>query len=174
MTIEGWGGLTVPARYWIAAVAALAFTVALIASTFAGEMPDKDKWHVGETNTTIAVFCSDVETTKKLLSLRVQAAIMHAPYDVFVAAAASLGCHQYPGPVTFHGAAEGTEPIVEPRVGVTFIICKFSNPGGEAYTYVADYAISDKPYEATPVIPQIWHMPGGRILLPATEITIRH
>lgn len=148
--------------------AAVAAVLCLFAFPALAEMPDKDKWHVNEPGrVNNAVLCVSKEAATTVLPLRIAAQENGMSYPAFVSMAAKMGCFMVSGNVVFGGIVADIPPVTSVKLEKTFVIVRFTNPGGEAFTWLPADAVSDLPYEKPAVIPQMYRGVGGIVLRPA-------
>lgn len=125
-------------------VLAAALAVAFCAPALAEDVPDADKWHVGETASTSGVFCPDVESASRALAFFIVAESAGVPFPAFLQVVAKFGC-QYARnlTVTFEGVADA-KTQVSPD-GTENAIVEFSSGGVSAFSGLSLSLVSDQP-----------------------------
>lgn len=134
------------------ALSAFVLLSSLFAVAYVAEIPDEQKWHVGETATLrhSEVYCMTEEQGRKYVKLL--ASVLPAKVVTFRELAIIQqtlvqyleGCVMVPPnfQVKFEGVVEG-EKFTTAR-GDVLLVGKWSNPGGEAYAVITEDYVSDK------------------------------
>lgn len=146
-------------RMIVRLAAAIAFAFTVPAAAAEADIPDADKWHVGETAGTSGVFCISAEAAAAGLALRIGMEEADAPFDAFVGAVMKLGCRYIDSvTATFRGPVEGIAPAASEKLGLTWRVVRFAGGGGEAWTWLPTDLISDRPLLPAP---SAWTDGGG-------------
>lgn len=133
---------------------ALVAAGALLCGPAFAEMPDKDKWHVGESASMDGFVCMSPEAAVAGLLVRLET--KGAPPAVIVAAEKQVGCAYVPGgsvQFTYRGRIPESKVFVADD-GRRFLFVIFDIDGketGRTYSWIDEQFVSDKPFD--PITP---------------------
>lgn len=133
-------------KHTLAVLAALWLVPAL-----AEEMPDKDRWHVGETAATSGYFCATPEGAAKAVAMTDTASDSTGTYSPAALAndMMAIGCvYLMPRPVTFVGVIPQSRVYRDKQGSRFYFVEWIMLPGtAHAYSFMPVERLSDKPLE---------------------------